>query len=288
MITTFRNYRDERDLEAQYTLWLRATESLPFAWKSTEANVRHISQHVSRFPGARLFAERGGKIVGYIGTHDPFQWKNLGSAVPFGFPWTVPEDPSVERALYDRMLAATPGVYAGERIDFYIQRFRASWARHHAFLRERGWREAWRDPILSKPCLPGPTRASRALTPVDTDALVELAAKDPCLPEPKPTAAAIAQRFRDGWQEMDSAFIVAGAGAFAFEVRKPWAEVKLFYADPARTAEVIGAMEARAAERDARGVYFTIRPGAERRRPQIEAQGYTHADDDAFVRLDAV
>jgi hypothetical protein len=286
MTTTFRNYRDERDLDTQYRLWLATTEGLPFAWKSNPTNVKHISQHAAKFPGARLFAERDGRAVGYIGTHDPFAWKDQGMAVPFGFPWTIPHDAALERELYDRMLAETPGVYAGQKVDFYIQRFRASWSRHHAFVRERGWREAWRDPILCKPRAGGAIGASRPLSAEDLGSLAELAAADPCLPDPKPTAAAIAARFKDGWQEFESASIVPGAGAFAFEVREPWAEVKLFYADPSRAGEVMAALEARAVERGARGVYFTIRPGLERRRPQAEACGYTHADDDVFVRLD--
>jgi hypothetical protein len=211
----------------------------------------------------------------------------MGMAVPLGFPWTFPRDAGLERELYDRMLAATPGVYAGQRIDFYIQRFRASWAHHHAFVRERGWREAWRDPILSRSPVSGKAGASRPLTQADVSSLAALAPRDPCLPEPKPTEGAIAERFKAGWQEMTTAFIVPGAGAFAFEIREPWAEVKLFYADPACAPEVIAALEARAAERGARGVYFTIRPGVERRRPQVESFGYAHADVDVFVRQDA-
>jgi hypothetical protein len=116
MPLTFRPYTGPKDLDHQYRIWTAATEGLPFAWRSTETNVRYISSHAPKFPGSRLFAERdgpGGEVVGYIGTHDPFQWKTLGMAVPFGFPWTWPRDGALERELYDRMFASTPSVYAG-------------------------------------------------------------------------------------------------------------------------------------------------------------------------------
>src|SRR4051794_9912990 len=66
---TFRPYRSPEDLDHQYRLWTAATEGLPFAWRSNPVNVRHISQHAPKYPGSRLFAERDGQVVGYIGTH---------------------------------------------------------------------------------------------------------------------------------------------------------------------------------------------------------------------------
>lgn len=289
MTTTFRPYRSPEDLHHQYRLWTAATEGLPFAWRSTETNVRHISAHAPKYPGSRLFAERGGQVVGYIGTHDPFQWKALGMAVPFGFPWTWPRDGALERELYDRMLGATPGVYAGQKIDFYIQRFRRSWEHHHAFIRERGWREAWADPIMTRPVgatagVPG----AETLTNAHVDEVVRLAAADPTALKPAPDAKGIRARFTDGWCEWDSAWIIPGAGAVAIEVRNPggWAEVKTFYATPAGFAQVVAVADAQAAVLGARELYFTIRPGGEARKPVVQQLGFRHADDDVFVRLD--
>ena len=37
---TFRGYRGPEDAEKQYALWLKATEGLPYAWRSNLANVR--------------------------------------------------------------------------------------------------------------------------------------------------------------------------------------------------------------------------------------------------------
>jgi hypothetical protein len=284
---TFRPYRSPEDLDHQYRLWTAATEGLPFAWRSNPTNVRHISAHAAKFPGARLFAERGGQVVGYIGTHDPFQWKDFGMAVPFGFPWTSPRDEALERELYDRMLEATPGVYAGQKIDFYIQRFRRSWKHQHDFLRERGWREAWPDPIMSRPvsARAGAPKFEK-LTEAHIDELVPLAAADPTALKPAPDAKALRARFTDGWCEWESAWIVRGAGMVAIEVRKPWAEVKTFYATPAGFEQVVAVADAQASALGARELYFTIRPGGEARKPVVEKLGFRHVDDDVFVRLD--
>ncbi len=329
MPLSFRPYRGPEDLAHQYRIWTAATEGLPFAWRSTETNVRHISAHAPKFPGSRLFAERDGQVVGYIGTHDPFRWKTLGMAVPFGFPWTWPRDGALERELYDRMYAATPAVYAGQKIDFYIQRFRRSWTHHHTFFRERGWREAWADPIMTRPILPdgggviaGPGTAmtegafsstapttprsssppalsilhAERLTEAHIDEVVALAASDPTSIKPDPDAKAIRARFNDGWAEWEGAWIVKGegpavgdpAGAFAIEVRRPWAEVKMFYATPAGFERVVTAMDSAAAAAGAREVYFTIRPGGEARMAPLEKLGFRHVDDDVFVRRDGV
>jgi hypothetical protein len=292
MPLTFRPYTGPKDLDHQYRIWTAATEGLPFAWRSTETNVRYISSHAPKFPGSRLFAERdgpGGEVVGYIGTHDPFQWKTLGMAVPFGFPWTWPRDGALERELYDRMFASTPSVYAGQKIDFYIQRFRRSWTHHHAFLSERGWREAWADPILTRPV--GKTTGTpkfEKLTDAHVDEVVKLAAADPTALKPAPDANGIRARFTDGWCEWDSAWIIPGAGAVAIEVRKPggYAEIKTFYATPAGFADVVALADAQAAAMGARELYFTIRPGGEARKGPVEKLGFKHVDDDVFVRRD--
>ncbi|MFM9995817.1 MAG: hypothetical protein ACKVU4_08455 [Phycisphaerales bacterium] len=228
-------------------------------------------------------------------------------AVPFGFPWTWPRDGALERELYDRMLAATPGVYAGQKIDFYIQRFRRSWTHHHTFFRERGWREAWADPIMARPLVPRATGSAVArgqsagvaqsvndcekLTDAHIDEVVELAASDPTSIKPNPDAKGVRARFKGGWAEWEGAWIVKGAGAFAIEVRTPWAEVKMFYATPAGFERVVGAIDAAAAAlvRGGAGeLYFTIRPGGEARKAPLEKLGFKHVDDDVFVRRDLV
>ena len=137
MTLSFRNFISPEDLDHQYRIWTAATEGLPLpgAPPTPTSATTALSAEV---PWGRLLAERGGQVVGYIGTHDPFQWKNLGMAVLFGFPWTWPQDGALERELYDRMLGATPGVYVGQKVDLYIQRFRRSWTHHHTFFRERG------------------------------------------------------------------------------------------------------------------------------------------------------
>src|SRR5688572_476272 len=122
--------------------------------------------HAPAHPGSRIYAQRpaageaggggGGGLAGYIGSHEPIQWDGQGTAVPFGFPWTYPIDPGLEVELYDRMIRATPEVYAGRRADFYVQRFRASWGRQHAFVRSRGWREFCREPIFTTSLVPPP------------------------------------------------------------------------------------------------------------------------------------
>jgi hypothetical protein len=287
-MTVLREYRGPEDLQAQYRVWTLATEGLPFAWRSNMTNVRHISQHAARYPGARLYAERDGEVVGYIGTHDPLAWPGLGMAVPFGYPWTWPADSTLAAALYERMLEATPRVYAGQRIDLYIQRFRGSWEGLHAFVRQRGWGVARRDAIWSRVCRPrSRVPDSRPMTPADAEEAAALAAADPHGPDPRPDAAAIRQRFESGWQEYGGSWVLPGVAAFSLEVRGPWAEVKMFSALPGRDGDAIAAVEARAAELGAVEPYFTLRPGFAGRAAMLEAHGYRHADDDVFVRLDA-
>lgn len=302
---TFRNYAGPEDLDHQYRIWTAATEGLPFAWRSNVTNVSHISAHAAKFPGARLFAQRDGEVVGYIGTHDPFQWKDFGKAVPFGFPWTWPRDEGLERELYERMVEATPRAYTGQRVDFYIQRFRRSWERQHAFLQERGWREGWRDPILTREVgkrehRPPGTAAGGTGGSTEGDAgstvvaltedllgeVAQIAAGDPTGGSPAPDVKALRQRFKDGWAEWSAAWLVRDAGAFALEVRRPWAEVKMFYATPHAWERVLGAMEDAAAALGASEVYFTLRPGFEGRRGPLEERGFRHVDDDVFVRKD--
>jgi hypothetical protein len=287
MTLSFRNFIGPEDLDHQYRIWTAATEGLPFAWRSTDTYVRHNGAHAPKFPGARLFAERGGQVVGYIGTHDPIQWQTLGMAVLFGFPWTWPQDGALERELYDRMLAATPGVYAGQKIDLYIQRFRRSWTHHHTFFRERGWREALAWPIMTRP-LAGRAGTPKAekLTDAHVDEVVELAASDPTSIKPNPDAKAVRARFNNGWTEWEGAGIVKGAGAFAIEVRKPWAEVKMFYATPAEFKRVVDAVDGAAAALGARELYFTIPTGGEARKAAVEKLGFKHVDDDVVVRRD--
>jgi len=60
----------------------------------------------------------------------------------------------------------------------------------------------------------------------------------------------------------------------------------MFHAAPDRFAPLLDALDAEAGDHGATDVYFTVRPGAERRRPPLEAEGFRHVDDDAFVRLD--
>jgi hypothetical protein len=69
-------------------------------------------------------------------------------------------------------------------------------------------------------------------------------------------------------------------------VRKPWAEVKTFYATPAGFADVVAVADAQAKAMGARELYFTIRTGGELRKPVVKKLGFKHADDDIFVRLD--
>lgn len=113
-----REYRGADDAHRQYELWLSATAELPRAWRSCLRNVEHQLEQAKQFPRCRLYAERAdGSLLGYIGTHPPFEWvasqhgppaRSLGWAIPFGFPWTHPLDEALEVALYNEMIRITP------------------------------------------------------------------------------------------------------------------------------------------------------------------------------------
>ena len=130
------------------------------------------------------------------------------------------------------------------------------------------------------------TPKAEKLTDAHVDEVVKFAASDPTSIKPNPDAKAVRAQFNNGWTEWEGAGIVKGAGAFAIEVRKPWAEVKMFYAMPAEFERVVGAMDTAAAALGARELYFTIRPGGEARKASVEKLGFKHVDDDVIVRRD--
>lgn len=286
-----RPYREPADADRQYELWLRATAGLPYAWRSNRTNARHITRVAEEFPEARLYAEdSSGRLVGYIGTHPPVDWEPGLSLIPFGFPWTDPQDPDLERDLYERMLAATPKLYPDHaRAAGYVQRFRASWHHQISFLMERGWRERWRYPLLALPC-GEPTEPEPPLVRVTDDdlpAVVALASNDPHLGEPMDVDS-LRRRFDGGWLEQQSLWLVPQVGAFELEVRGRWGEVRLLVADPRPAAfeTVCGALRAVACRQGATELYVTVEDGETGRRQQLEQHGFRVVDAGVYLMLD--
>ena len=287
----FRPFLGPEDADRQYDLWLRATEGLTYSWRSTPGNVRALMAHVPRCPNARIYAETGGRLVGYIGVHEPIGWNaGAGVALPFGFPWTYPIDPELEVRLYDRMISAAPGLYPAQRADFYVQRFRASWSRHHAFLRARGWREFSREPILTTslgplPLAEAPDDGLKPLGPDDLAEVARIAANDTHATR-RPDAAALERRYAAGWQEWETSWLLPGAGAASLERRGPWAEVKMFYAPDDALDALLRALRLRAARLGARELYFTLKPEQTALAELLRIRGFREADADVYVRLD--
>ncbi|MGD2110853.1 MAG: hypothetical protein PVI86_15855 [Phycisphaerae bacterium] len=279
----FRYYSGAADAERQYDLWLRATEGLPRAWRSNMTNVRHCLKGAETHPQARIYAENaGGELVGYIGTHAPFEWYPGGWTLPFGFPWTHPIDEELESSLYARMIEITPRTYPGHHRNLYIQRFRESWVRHIAFMLLRGWRRKWRYPILScrvDAFKPGREVAPRPMEPADLPAVCDFASSDSHVTKDVEVNA-LRREFDEGWLDLSSAWIVPETGAFVLDVRPPWAEVKLCHARPGDAFDtMLRAIAATSAKQNVSEIYFTL--------DEIESERHRALVDRGFEEVDA-
>lgn len=284
-----REGRGPQDAQPQYELWLRATQALPRAWRSSLRNVEHQLRNVAQYPECRLYAERpDGTLLGYIGTHPPFERiasqhgppaKSLGWAVPFGFPWTYPVDDGLEVALYDEMICRTPRVYRDFQRDIYIQRFRESWSRPIAFLERRGWKLLERIPLIGWK-IDEPKAVSRELVPVRRDdlALVSELSREDDTAADKFSTADLQNRFDGGWIVHDTFWRLGDRGAFALEVRGPWAAVTVFFARPKAWIETLQVAAAKAHALGSREMYFTVEPHEPRRREALERQGFDEVD----------
>lgn len=293
-----RGSRGVSDARPQYELWLRATEALPQAWRSCLENVEHQLRHVETYPKCRLYAERpDGTLLGYIGTHPPFEWiaaqhgppaKSLGWAIPFGYPWTWPFDEQLEAALYEEMLRVTPEIYAAFQRDIYIQRFRASWSRPLAFLEQHGWKLHDRVPLIGRE-VDTSVPLSEDLIQITRDdlALVSSLSQEDNTAEEKLSTAELQERFDGGWIVRDTIWRLGERGAFALEQRGQWAAVTVFYATPAAWNETLQAAAAQASALGAREIYFTIEAHETRRREALERQGFGEVDAGVYFVRDA-
>jgi hypothetical protein len=285
----FRDYHGPEDIENQYLLWQKATDGLVYAWRSNMTNARYLGAQAQKYPGARIYAEtESGELMGYIGTHPPFEWEPGRWAVPFGFPWTYPTDEGLERELYDRMRSQTPIVYGGLKMDFYVQRFRSLWKRQLEFMAARGWQPRWRHPIWAQAVADVDDTAAAATEPVtanDLNVVSEYARVDDQMSDP-PSVEELLRRLEAGWLELDAMRLLPGDGAFALEVRRPWAEVKLFCARPGAMGRVLEAARATARRSRAEEIYFTLRESAKPRIEALGGHGFREACADIYVVCD--
>lgn len=286
--TRIRPCAGPKDLEDQYPLWLRATDGLPYAWRSSVPNARFVSRHAAAHPRSRWYAERNGELVGYIGTHPQIEWSPGLWLMPFGFPWTFPRDASLERALYERMVAEAPTLYPDlPRPSGYVQRFRGSWRHHLSFLEQRGWKQRWTLPLLAHQARPD--EAARAAVPLGgrIEALAQLAACDPHDTDRR-TVESLKRSFAGGWLDSECTWIVEDLGAFEIEVRRPWGEVRLLLTAPGseKSDAFWLSLYAKAAELGASEVYFTVDEQAAGRREQLERRGFTVAETGVYPVLD--
>ncbi len=250
------------------------------------ANARFYAAEASRFSGSRLYAENeAGELLGYMGTAVPFEWAGLGRVSPTGFPWTQPHNPELEQELYKRMIAAIPEVYAAEPPQLLLQRFRQSWKRQHAFMNDQGWIYRWREPILARGL--STTQPSGKIRVFNADLLpevVEVAAQDAAITE-RQTVATIQNRFLTGWWTPEMTWLT-DHGAFSFQVRGEWAEVKFFAAAPRREEGVLAWMSQAARAHGATGLYFTFNRSRAGEIERAEKMGFAEKDADVYVGLE--
>lgn len=295
---SIREFRSLEDARPQYELWLRATAGLPRAWRSCLRNVEHQLREGLRYPRCRLYAERpDGSLLGYIGTHPPFEWiisqhgppaESLGWATPFGFPWTDPKDEALEAALYDQMIRVTPEVYHEYRRDIYIQRFRESWSRPLEFLEHRGWRRHARVPLLGRAIDDpgGPPDELATVTREDLALVAELNHEDETASD-KFSAADLQQRYDGGWIVNDTFWRLGRRGAFALEPRGPWVAVTLLFTRPDAWGDTLWAAATQASTLGGKEIYFTVEPRETRRREALERNGFHEVDAGVYYVRDA-
>ncbi|MHC4611725.1 MAG: hypothetical protein ACYS7M_15405, partial [Planctomycetota bacterium] len=195
-------------------------------------------------------------------------------------------DRTLEVELYDRMFRTAVQAYPQMRRDVYIQRFRGSWQRQLDFLRQRGWKQRWSYPIYSRELdnvdSASPPNLVQA-TSEQLETVARLAAEDPELQDP-PQPSQLGERLQAGWLEAESFGLLPEYGAFALEVRQPWAEVKFFCAagDTAVDA-VLNAASAKAKQAGASEIYFTLEPEEAGRMRQLTQRGYKQTDAGVYL-----
>jgi hypothetical protein len=188
------------------------------------------------------------------------------------------------------MRDAVPHLYAAHQPRTLIQRFRSSWSDQHRFMRERGWTERFRKPILSRLIAPRARRGAERLRPLSaagSGALARLSAyadTDAALTA-RPSASTLAERADAGWFSLERCWEVEGLGAFALDVRNGWAEVEVFHAATDRAGELLDLLDIAARAHGADGVYFILAESEVARRRQLEAAGYAATDADVYVAL---
>ena len=295
---TIRELRGLDDARPQYELWLRATDALPRAWRSCLRNVEHQLRQGLAYPRCRLYAERpDATLVGYIGTHPPFEWiadqhgppaQSLGWAIPFGFPWTDPHDERLEQELYDEMIRVTPKAFGEFRRDIYIQRFRESWSYHVGSLEQRGWRRHARLPLLGR-ALGGPETPSHELVAVTRGDLglgATLIREDETAAD-KFSLSDLQQRYDAGWIASDTFWRLGERGVFALEQRGRWAAVTLLAARRDAWDETLRAAAAQAGVLGAAEIYLTVEPHEVRRRAALAGLGFREVDAGVYYVREA-
>jgi hypothetical protein len=185
------------------------------------------------------------------------------------------------------MLGSVPKLYAEPRVSGYVQRFRESWTRHLAFLRERGWNLRWRLPLLGRKISPAAAATASTVAPLEMDqlgAVCELAANDSRAVNVTDEAA-LRRQLEGGWLELESIWLVPGRGAFEMEVRGAWGEIRLFYACPEadRDDALWSALDAVAQRQGAREVYLTVNERESERHKQFSARGFREVEAGVYL-----
>ncbi|MCP4250402.1 MAG: hypothetical protein GY778_25440, partial [bacterium] len=179
-------------------------------------------------------------------------------------------------------------IYCAFQRDIYIQRFRESWSRPLAFLKQRGWKLHDRLPLIGRE-IHEPEAVPEDLIPItreDMDLVSDLCQQDDTAAE-KLSTAELQERFDGGWIAHDTFWRLDERGAFALEQRGPWAAVTLFFAQPAAWGATLRAATAQARALGVHEVYFTIDVHEMQRRDALERQGFHEVDAGVYYVREA-
>ncbi len=278
----------------QYKLWLAATSHLPRAWRSSLVNVEHQLVQAKEFPFCRIYAEdQSNQLVGYIGSHPPFDWKaelhgppyeNLGWAIPFGFPWTWPRNTNLAERLYREQENRIPEIYSAFRRDIYIQRFRESWSEQLDFLRQHGWVQISRAPLLGKSLFNAeapPTNVVPA-TRGDFEKIGDFVT-DENVNYVSLTAQAALRLYDQGWINGEYAWRYADRGIFVLDPRGRYVGVTYCFGTAGEWDNVVNAAMTQAAQLGGEEVYFTVTEKEQEKHSRLSQLGFREVDAGIYM-----
>ncbi|WP_064093540.1 hypothetical protein [Rossellomorea aquimaris] len=141
MTITYRYFQGEQDIALQYSFWIKATSTLPYAWKPTKSPI-HFKNQQEFHPKSRCFAFNGEDLVGYM------SFTGKGDFVSLGYPWVQNGYENIQDELFRRVYDfSTSEEYGGKIL---AQRFRSQWENQILYFESKGFEITNESEILGR------------------------------------------------------------------------------------------------------------------------------------------